>query len=278
MKQKFLYAFLFFIFLNLNNKIVFAQTNAPNNLDISQVVMPVDVYIGDRAQILFSFRTGIDLSSDENEKTEILLDVKKLPFNSISEKCSIVDAALLSNKNEYTLRFTIIPWQTGDINFPPFNLLSVLDLTQKNSESYIIQLLPVNVKSIVEKTKATKLRPPVPPIMIPGTTYIILLVIVLALVILILFFRFVLRYKKILAKWKNYQLLKAYKKNAALILKKIKKLKKDTKLTDVEFSSELQNITRSYLEYRFACPFSAISTSCIVPTFEKMLGDRKSVV
>ena len=85
--------------------------------------------------------------------------------------------------------------------------------------------------------------PPVPPIIIPGTTYVIFLLILAAIIVLILFFRILLKFNSIRKKWLLYLQKRAYKKNADDAVKKIKRLLKTSKVTDIEFCSSMQAIT-----------------------------------
>lgn len=244
---------------------------AVENTSVTQVMIPDEVYIGDRVQVVYTFRTNVELVRNTQKNSEIALDVSKLAFESISSKCSVVDATLINNESEYTLRLTLIPWQVGEINFPPINLLYVLNTTV-TEDVFIVQILPITIQSIVEKTHTEKMRPPVPPIIIPGTVYMILGVIVLSLILLIVFFRVLLKYKDIKRKIKNFILSRGYRKNASLTLKKVKKLSKNVKLSDSDFSKELQLIVRSYLEYRFSYPFTAVSTSGLSDAFNKLFA------
>ena len=58
------------------------------------------------------------------------------------------------------------------------------------------------------------------------------------------------------------------------LIGKIKKLIKNTKLTDIEFCSALQQITRKYLEFRFGQRFSAISSNDIRNVFKRICEDE----
>lgn len=251
-----------------------------------QVLLPIDVYVGDHAEIRYTFRSAIDFFAGDKtvEKKELLN-----PFVGLEDNFSVVKAELYQNDMEYTVRFVIIPWKTGNISFPSFNLNEALGIVSdaENNEvkeasvetemlqpEFYVALYPIQIKSIVEKTDNHQMMPPVPPIIIPGTTYVIFLIALGAIVFLIIFFRVLLKFNSIKRKWKMYLKQRAYKKNAEDAVKKIRKLYKNTKCSDIEFCTLLQNITRNYLEFRFDYRFTAISSSRIRETFEKIcLGD-----
>lgn len=262
---------------------VFAQDSE----NASQVLLPLDVYVGDHAEIRYTFRSAIDFFSGEKdlEKKDLLN-----PFIGLEDKFTVVKAELYRNEMEYTVRFVIIPWKVGNISFPSFDLNRALGLVkdEQNAENsadgqtvsepeFFVALYPVQIKSIVEKTNNHQMMPPVPPIIIPGTTYVIFLIALGAIIFLILFFRFLLKFQTIKQKWLNYLRRMAFKRNAEDALKKIRKLCRNTKVSDIEFCSTLQNITRNYLEFRFDYKFTAVSSSGIRQAFEKIcLGDIPS--
>lgn len=257
-----------------------------------QVLLPIDVYVGDHAEIRYTFRSAIDFFA--GDKSAEKKDLKN-PFTGLEENFSVLTAELYQNDMEYTVRFVIIPWKTGNISFPSFNLNEALGIVSHSEENktsdsvnaedelsaadpeFYVALYPIQIKSIVEKTNNHQMMPPVPPVIIPGTTYVIFLIALGAIIILIVFFRVLLKFNAIKRKWKLYLKRRAYKKNAEDALKKIKKLYKNSKCSDIEFCTALQNITRNYLEFRFDYRFTAISSSRIREAFEKIcIGDIPS--
>ena len=103
---------------------------------------------------------------------------------------------------------------------------------------------------------------------------VIFLLILAAIIVLILFFRILLKFNSIRKKWLLYLQKRAYKKNADDAVKKIKRLLKTSKVTDIEFCSSIQAITRQYLDFRFDFRFSAISSSSIPAVFEKICAGQ----
>ena len=62
---------------------------AVENTSVTQVMIPDEVYIGDRVQVVYTFRTNVELVRNTQKNSEIALDVSKLAFESISSKCSV---------------------------------------------------------------------------------------------------------------------------------------------------------------------------------------------
>lgn len=269
------------IFLSLSS-LIYSQDSE----NAGQILMPLDVYVGDHAEIRYTFRSAIDFFANDKtvEKKELLN-----PFVGLEDSFSVVKAELYQNDMDYTLRFVIIPWKTGTISFPSFNLNTALGIKSPDENSdevetseeivsvepqFYVALYPIQIKSIVEETDNHQMMPPVPPVIIPGTTYVIFLIAFGAVIFLIIFFRVLLKFNSIKNRWKLYLKKRAYKRNAEDALKKIKKLYKNSKTSDIEFCTSLQNITRNYLEFRFDHRFTAISSSMIRNAFEQIcLGE-----
>lgn len=296
--------FTFFKTFNLAKKVLsiccclfifIANLFCQDSEEVSQVVLPIEVYVGDQAEIRYTFRSAIDFFAGKENVDH--LDLQN-PFTELDSKFSVKKAELYQNGMEYTVRFVVVPWTVGIINFPSFNLNDALktekgDLIvqpKNNSESedlqfenssdenldnsekalFFVALYPIEVKSIVEKTGNNQIRPPVPPMIVPGTTYILFFLILIFIILLIFIFRILFKFNSIRRKWNLYLKKKAFKKNAEDAIKKIKRLLKNSKLTDIEFCSNLQFITRNYLEFRFDYRFTAISSTSIRGTFEKI--------
>ena len=173
-------AFCYFLFLIFT---VFPQESE----FVNQVLLPLEVFVGDHAEIRYTFRSAIDFfSGDENiEQREL-----ENPFVGLEDKFSVIKAELYRTDMEYTVRFVIIPWKTGAITFPSFNLNTALGITSSDSlnkaspdkafgneigePQFFVSLEPVHVKSIVEKTGSNQMMPPIPPIIIKSITVILI--------------------------------------------------------------------------------------------------------
>lgn len=272
----------FFYLLNLFCALLFfimeqgasAQGDVRDNAsDLSQVLLPVEVYVGDEAELRYSFRSAVDFFPNAPLQMEEEIDVSKFPFTNLNSACSLKSAFFTRNDMEYAISLKFIPWRPGTIEFPPFDLFSVLNLNAKYENkniSYTILFNPVEIKSIVEKTQIHEMRGPVPPLIIPGTTYVIFAVVLAAVLLLALFFRTIIKFGDIRRWLTHLKIRRAYRKNSIITKKKIKKLLKNKNLSDIEFCAALQKITRTYLEFRFDYPFSSASARGIREGFSKI--------
>lgn len=260
---------LIFVLACFSINYAFAQ-NAEN---ATQVLLPLEVYVGDQAEIRYTFRTAVDLFPNTPLEFEYDINISDLPFSSLEKDCTVKKASFSRNDMDYTISIMVVPWRNGMLEFPEFDLLKLFDasgLEGAKGATYYIALEPIEIKSIVEKTKITVMQPPVPPLIIPGTTYVIFLLVLISVVLLFSVFRLILNTKNIRRKWKRFLIRHSYWQNAKNAVKKIKRLVKNTKLSDIEFCAELQSVTRNYLENRFGIPFSSVSASALHEMFERI--------
>jgi hypothetical protein len=251
MKKSFFITLLFLFSLDF----VFAQSY------VSQVVLPKKIYVGDVAEIRVSFSSGIDFFADlPATQAERKLSLSNLGFDTDNEDFLLKDAILRRTELNYTLILFVMPWNTGEIKIPSINLTAGIYTDEKMP--FVIPIETFAVSSILTKGVESSMVPPVPPLLIPGTTYFLYGFIILFIVFLIFFFRLLFNWSKLVGKIKNYKLKKTYIQNKKFTLKQLKKLeKKYSKMSDEEFCTELVLIIRNYLKVRYGQSFDSIPTS-----------------
>ncbi len=241
-----------------------------------QMLVPPESYVGDSVELRYTFRSAVDFFTDKSNQFNMCINPEKLPFDSISDRCLIKKIEFQRNGMEYSLIMTLVPWKPGKIQFPGFDFLSIFEPEKlaKNAAAsdFRIQLEPAEISSIVEKTHETQLRPPVPPFVIPGTTYILFAIAAVSLAALIFVLRFLLKLKDFLEWIENIKLKRFFRKNALTAIKKIASLQKDVSIHDIDFCSEIQNTVRTYLQTRFDYPFCAVSCAGIAAAFNSISG------
>ena len=124
------------------------------------ILIPQNIFVGDTAQFLFP------LSEQEGRAlVQQGLDIDiPLPLNDLAqnELMSVNDLRLVKRDNGLYLQITFIPWEIGDIAFPAFPLLRLK------------RALPsVYVSSLLETGQQVSLQPPKPPLLLPGTDYLL---------------------------------------------------------------------------------------------------------
>jgi hypothetical protein len=222
------------------------------------VLVPVDVYVGDSAFIrhTFSMRAGL-LPADAT----IDLPVSHAVFAGLEPDYTVTKASLSINGADCLLSVWFTPWKTGNFDIPPFDLAELLG----TSEPLMVDIAPVAIASLTKKLNETRSRPPEPPTLIPGTTYILLFACLAVIIVLIPVIIVIVRIKKSNKPMSAVFGPLFYSKPCKKALKRIKKLKNVS-----DFAGELEAIVREYLEAHFAWPFSAASAPEIFPAFAEI--------
>lgn len=243
-----------------------------------QVLIPRQVYIGDSAELRCSFETdsvlfrnlvaqkgNIELSKEYfgNELDEAKFDIKSVIISS-------------SGYNNYTLAVSFVPWRTGSLSLPAFDMGAALN---SDAEIYVMGFQNFEVTSITKTESLSTLRDIRSPLLLPGTTYKIYGLVILFLLLLAAIIRIAVKRKKVIFFFKNEILLWKYRKNKKSTYKQLLKLEENKNLTDGEVAREIQKITRAYLEFRFDYPFTKLVSSEIMDGFNKatcnLMSDKK---
>lgn len=241
--------------------------NIHSQSEVSQLIIPKKIFVGDTAELRYNFRSSIDLFSDNTNVNELLISLDKLQINIDNNEYSIEKVILQRNGTFYTVIFTFIPWITGFIDFPKFDLLMVLFGT--NNVPFEIDPLPFEVVSIISSGIDMNIRQPTPPLLIPGTIYIVYLIIFLSIVFFILIIKLILNRAKIFTAIRNHMAIRNYARNARKTLAFFKRLsKKSSKYSDVEYCQIFEKNMRNYLSIRFDYNFETVVTSKIASVFE----------
>ena len=275
MRRKF-FAVFFLIELFFCPNFVFLQ----NASEISQTLVPLEVYVGDVAEIRYSFKLDLKLSFEENFEKEI--NVEKIPFENISDSLIIKGARFFRRGDDFTFALKFIPWRTGTISFSPFNLFSVLELDDADMDenySFNISLLPIEIKSVVEKTGRAEIQGPLPPLMVPGTSYVVFVLVVVTVIFLAAIFHALVKFHDLRRWFSQIKVRRMRRRNSIITLRKLKKNLRNGNLSDIEFCARLQNIVRAYLSCRFDFPFESESARGMPIAFQKIfLGEVSDFV
>ena len=270
MRREF-FALFFLIGIFFFPNFVFSQ----NASKISQTLVPLEVYVGDVAEIRYSFKLDLDFPFEENFEKEI--DVEKIPFEKISDSLVVKDARFFRRGDDFTFALKFIPWRTGTISFPPFNLFSVLELDDADMDenySFNISLLPIEIKSVVEKTGRAEIQGPLPPLVIPGTSYVVFVLVVVTVIFLAAIFHALVKFHDLRRWFSQIKVRRMRRRNSIITLRKLKKNLRNGNSSDIEFCARLQNIVRAYLSCRFDFPFASESALGMPSAFQKIfLGE-----
>jgi len=252
--------------------------------DVIQILIPKEVYVGDTAELRFSFNAPVDLfagvPADKINDGELLLNTENSSFKMQDYDIKQVSLRLIGRT--YTLSLIFVPWVTGTIKFPPFDLNALIHSDTKVSipeelanKPFVITLQPVEILSLVKKYNALTLRSPLPPELLPGTNYIVWSFIILFVLLLFAVIFVLAKFPMISEKFYSLSESLALIKNARQTKHKIRVLLKK-KYSDAEFAQEWQSITRKYLSARFSTSFNSITTNSIAKRIMNVTGDFMS--
>lgn len=238
----------------------------------SSVLIPKEIYVGDTAEFRCNLKTQLLLLPDGVEKETIEPD-----FSTESSNCSVIRLELNKSSGGYDLSVFFIPWITGNVNLPEIDLRlfpSVEEIVPENV-SMNLKLPHVMVGSLATKLQETDLRPPAPPVLVPGTTYVVYAVIALCVVLLIFLVTLCIKFRRVAAFFHNVAWQIRSSRNIRKTQTQLRKLCRKS-CSDTEFAAELEKIIRGYLEKRFAHPFMAATTSEVSMAFDVIFAGMLS--
>jgi hypothetical protein len=238
--------------------------------DITQVTFPKKIFIGDTVELRYTFRSPVDFFSDKEDSVVARnIDVKSLQFEPETDDYTITKASLERTGLSYTFSMTFMPWRTGNIDFPPFDLARAV--YRKASSEFAIDLQPVVVSTILQKADDTTLRLPAGPLLLPGTMYTLYGFAIAIIIILILLIRLIVKWPVIYNSRREKKLMRTYARNARNLFRQLRRLEKSgERITDAEFCTELQQLVRRYLAVRFGYDFTTVMTSQFAAVFDKL--------
>lgn len=242
--------------------------------DDMQIVLPKIVYIGDTVEIRYVFHSDARLfSGDFSTKPNARLNLRTdyLLFKASEEDFTIRSAFLEKINSEYTLSLTVVPWKTGYLSIPQFNLNSLVNFSSNFavgkqvsfvSVPFIVNLSPVEVRSLVKKTGVQSFMPPSSPLTLPGTAALLVIIGIVSLILFSFVIFVLIRIPQIAKFFRRLSYLLSLKKNTRRAIKNISRLMKSSSKikSDKEFARMLQNLIREFLGKRFSHDFSSVTT------------------
>lgn len=275
-KQKTSSLLLIFSFLLCFSFPLYAQLS----LQTQQILIPKKVYIGDTAELRCSFNSDLDLfkSLNKNEIISLSADGFTEALNTEDYELKKIDF-YTTNTNFYTLSITFVPWKTGTISLPAYNVVnafcSAAKVQNKSSSSLIITLEEINIVSITKQNAITSPKESLLPLLIPGTTYKIYALLILFIILIIGAIEVIVKHQKLSTFIKNQKLLRRYRKNQKQTIKALSRLE-SSENSDKEIAEEIQKLMRKYLSVRFDSSFINCVSSQIIENFTKVTSGLAS--
>lgn len=266
MKKVFFSLCVFFFTLSL-----FAQ----NENSSIQILLPKTAYTGDRCELKYIFRTDADLLGERSQGKTIQsleLTTDFAAFNRLEQKCQVYRAVLEHSGFEYTLTVFFIPWQSGIIDFQPFDLAGRVRKSLNINTSgpvFSVDLAPVTINSLAQKMGVTSLCPPKGPVILPGTTFllVILAACVIACLALVVFVISKIPYfiSYLISGRRRRQLKKSYRQTERLFKRSLKQ-----KIDDTLFCQQISTVLRLFLSERFDSDFMFLTDDRLASKFEEI--------
>lgn len=268
----------FFVALFLCNQI-FCEVRQIFVEPVSQTVVPKNIYVGDKAEVRYSFKADVSFFSDTstNARNKIQLveiDLSNVGFEIDTNEYTIEKMQLEYNGSSYTLVVVMQAWSVGDVAIPLFDLAHAL-YGDDAAFSCAIGLAPVAVMSLVQSAEQS-IRANVAPLLVPGTIYFVYGFIALAFIFFIALVIVAVKFSSVKTAWQNFLIQLRYKRNVRKTFAALKRLENDSSIDDKNFCSQLEDIARNYLSVRYGFSFASVVTSKMMPTLIELTADTLS--
>ena len=240
------------------------------------MTIPKKMYVGDTVELQYTFRSAVDFFADaaDDVKTQDI-DLETSGFKTDTDEYTITKLSLARNGLQYTLNMTFVPWQTGELVFPAFDMAAAV--YGSSSSPFIINLQAVEVSSILQNAGEASLHASAGPLLLPGTMYALYGIAIAAVVILILLIRLIAKWQAVSAAYRMRKLRRAYVRNAKELFRELRRLEKEgVRIDDGTFCAELQQLVRKYMDFRFGYHFTTVATPAILDTFDKVMANTMS--
>lgn len=196
------------------------------------VLIPKEIYCGDEAEYRVFLDSSIKISPKIFTETEI-----ENFFIDYADDFSVLQMGVYEIEKETAVILKLIPWKNGKIDFP------VLQIDENK-----IEIPSVDVSSILDVTGEQALQGTLPPVTVPGTSYVFYGVI-LFLIILLLFLSMLLFRFSAVKNLMDFIFRNKYSRHYKRTMRKIAALKKNMeKLSNKDFAKEILEIARYYLQ------------------------------
>ena len=228
-------------------------------LQTRQTVFPKSIYVGDRAEIRCQFTTDVTLTEGA---------ISSQNFTSLIDYsvCEIKDITLQSagaGNNSYTLIINFVPWHTGSIHLPDFEIY-LPSASEENIVYGTIHFEEIKVLSLVEQKGVNSLQDYASPLLLPGTAYKIYGSIAAFIILLIILIRLIVKRHAVAFWFKTMKLRLRYRRNKKNTIRALKALEPEK-----DSATLLQKIMRQYLEVRLEYPFTKTLTSEMSLAFDR---------
>lgn len=265
---------------------VVAQDTSPGQRAIvpkEWVMLPKEAYVGDQVEVRMTIAPGVELlPQDLDYISKEFLDEEvwgsrdlafrqRLYGRQDGASVSLHRAALQRVEDGYSVTLVLTPWIPGNIGLGYFHLSSFPEVMAyvggKLSRPLLVQLPEIDIPSLADKMGASQIRPVAPPVLVPGSIYVVYGLGLVALLLLTALIVVLARFQQVRLFLKQVAARMRLSRNYKLALRQLRKLEDET-LSGKELAEKLEAIARAYLEGRFARSFKAAATAEIMLLFD----------
>lgn len=270
-----IFSFLCFVCCIFFANPVFSQPVSKTSFEseTNQIITPHEIFIGDTVFVQYVFRTPVEIVAENAGSTDgelsLRTDFPIFSSTAEAENCTVKKISLIHTGLDYNFTVSFVPWKPGVFSFREFDIQDILSfsgLSKSQKKKCTLKIAPVSVLSVSEKTHATLLQPPASPILVPGTIYVVYALIAGAALSFTALCFLLAHIKRVVSALKRLGVIMGYGKNARRAARRARRLLRSSE-SDAVFCAELQEITRSYLSYRFDRPFSTYDTRELEKSF-----------
>ena len=286
----------------------FAQ-NTPSNQSAGfispreWVLLPREAYVGDRVELRLTIAPGIELlpqsedfvskefRPDEVWGSRDLAFRQKLLAQDEGAAVSVHGVSLQRTDGGYSLSLVLTPWLPREIEPGYLNVLSLPEVrdfvggrisggteASRQVPFLLVQLPKMQITSLSSKMGVTQLRPVAPPVLVPGSIYVVYGLGIAVLLLLIGVAVVLARFQQVRLFLKGVAVRIRLSRNYRWALRQLRRLDGES-LGGKELAARLECIARTYLEGRFGRSFTSAATSEIMflldEIFVGMLSDRQ---
>lgn len=261
---------------------------------VEWALLPKDAYVGDRVELrcivapgFELLPAGVDLATREFLPEEVwgAEDIglgREIHARQEGYPVSVHRLDLQRVAEGYSVSLALTPWLPGEIE-PGYLDLTILpevrSLTEKAIRgSVLVQLPKIQVASLSERMETRQLRPVAPPVLVPGSIYVVYGLVAAALIVLVGLVVVLVKFRQVRLFFRGMASRVRLFRNYRSVLRQLRRLR-GLDLDHRDLADQLASLARAYLEGRFARPFASATTPEVMllldEIFVGMLSDHQ---
>ncbi len=261
---------------------------------VEWALLPKDAYVGDRVELRCIVAPGFELlPPDEDLATKEFSPEEvwgagdaglSLGIHARQEgyPISVHRLDLQRVAEGYSVSLVLTPWLPGEIE-PGYLDLTILPEVRSLVETTLhgavaLHLPKIQVASLSERMGTRQLRPVAPPVLVPGSIYVVYGLVAVVLILLVCLVVVLVKFRQVRLFFRGMASRVRLFRNCRAVLRQLRRLR-GLDLDHRDLADQLASLARAYLEGRFARPFMSATTPEIMllldEIFVGMLSDQQ---